>query len=83
MTDKVGKIYDGQISGLAEFALFVELENGIEATLYLPRGRYHIDSVQGILTSPSGQKLGTIGERVSVKIESINMAERRVIVEKI
>ncbi len=45
MADKVGKIYDGQISGLAEFALFVELENGIETTLYLPRGRYNIDSV--------------------------------------
>jgi predicted RNA-binding protein with RPS1 domain len=45
MADKVGNTYDGQISGLTEFALFVELENGIEATLYLPRGRYNIDSV--------------------------------------
>ncbi len=45
MTDKIGKIYEGQISGLAEFAIFVELENGIEATLYLPRDKYHIDSV--------------------------------------
>ncbi len=37
MSDKIGKTYTGKISGLSEFALFVELENGIEATLYLPR----------------------------------------------
>jgi ribonuclease R len=83
MGDTVGKVYDGQISGLAEFALFVELENGIEATLYLPRGRYNIDSVNGILTTMSGKKLGTIGEQVRVKVESVNMTERRVVVEKV
>lgn len=83
MADKVGKIYDGQISGLAEFALFVELENGIEATLYIPRGKYNIDSIAGVLTTPGGKTLGTIGEQIRVKVESVNMAERRVIVEKV
>ncbi len=83
MADKVNKIYDGQISGLAEFALFVELENGIEATLYLPRGRYNIDSVSWVLTDPSGKRLGTIGEKIRVKLESVNMTERRVVVERV
>lgn len=57
MSDKIGKTYRGQISGLAEFALFVELENGIETTLYLPRGRYNIDQIEGILTTTSDKKL--------------------------
>jgi ribonuclease R len=57
MRDKIGKNYRGQISGLAEFALFIELENGIETTLYLPRGRYNIDQIEGILTTTSGKKL--------------------------
>lgn len=83
MSDKVGKTYSGQISGLSEFALFVELENGIETTLYLPRGRYNINSIEWILTTPSGKKLGSIWEKVHVRIESVNMTERRVIVEKI
>ena len=83
MADKVGKTYDGQISGLAEFALFVELENGIEATLYLPRGRYNIDSVSWVLTDPSGKRLGTIGEKIRVKLESVNMTERRVVIERV
>jgi predicted RNA-binding protein with RPS1 domain len=46
MSDKVGKTYYGQISGLSEFALFIELENGIETTLYLPRGRYNINGIE-------------------------------------
>lgn len=83
MSDKIWKTYTGQISGLSEFALFVELENGIETTLYLARGRYNINAMEWILTTPSGKKLGTIGEQVQIRIESVNMAERRVIVEKI
>lgn len=83
MRDKIGKTYRGQISGLAEFALFVELENGIETTLYLPRGRYNIDQIEGILTTTSGKKLWSIGEMVQVRIESVNMTERRVVVENV
>ncbi len=83
MSDKIWKTYTGQISGLSEFALFVELENGIETTLYLPRGRYNINTIEWVLTTSSGKKLWTIGESVQIKIASVNMAERRVIVEKI
>lgn len=83
MTDKIWKTYRGQISGLSEFALFVELENGIETTLYLPRGRYNINSIEWILTTPSGKKLGSIWEAIQVRIESVNMTERRVVVVKI
>ena len=83
MSDKIGKTYTGKISGLSEFALFVELENGIEATLYLPRWRYNINSIEWILTTPSGKQLGWIGEILKVKIESVNMAERRVVIERV
>ncbi len=83
MADKVGNNYDWQISGLAEFALFVELENGIEATLYIPRGKYNIDSIAGVLTTTSGKKLWAIGEKIRVKVKSVNMSERRVVVERV
>jgi ribonuclease R len=83
MSDKVGKVYNWQISGLSEFALFVELENGIETTLYLPRGRYNINSIEWVLTTPSGKKLWSIWEKIQIKIENVNMTERRVVVGKI
>lgn len=60
MSDKIGKKYSGQISGLAEFAIFVELENGIESTLYLPRAKYQINSIEGTIHTLSGKKIATI-----------------------
>lgn len=83
MSDKIWQTYSGQISGLSEFALFVELENGIETTLYLPRWRYHINSIEWILTNPSGKQLGRIGEKLRVKVENVNMTERRVLVTRL
>ncbi len=83
MNDKIGKGYQWQISWLAEFALFIELENGIETTLYLPRWKYNIDQIEGIIRTSSGKKIGTIGEIIQIKIKEVNMIDRRVIVEKI
>ena len=82
MSDKIWKKYNGQISGLAEFALFIELENGIEATLYLPRGKYQIDSINGTIHTVAGKKIATIWEKLIVTIDSINMTERRIIITK-
>ena len=49
MLDKVGITYQGRVSGMTEYALYVELESGIEGTLPLPRGRYVTDHIGGIL----------------------------------
>jgi ribonuclease R len=37
MQDKISEKFSGRISGVSEFAIFVELENGIEVTIFLPR----------------------------------------------
>lgn len=83
MNDKIGYRYQWRISWLAEFALFIELENGVETILYLPRWKYNIDQIEGTITTPSGKKIGTIGEEVQIKIKEIDINGRRVIVEKI
>lgn len=61
MANHVGETYVGRISGIAEFAYFVELDSGIEVTVYLPRySRYIVDGVTGILASVRGQRVAQI-----------------------
>jgi ribonuclease R len=83
MSRHVGGVFRGQVSSMAEFAVFIELENGIEATLYLPRRRHIVNRIDGTLETESGKILYRIGERMSVRVERINMWERRIIVEKV
>lgn len=83
MWDKIGNIYSGVISGISDFALFVEIENGIEVTVYLPHAKYNINPIEGRILSNSGKLIGEIGTEVRVKIENVNIAEKRIIALKI
>lgn len=81
MQDKVWHTFKWQVSGLSEFALFIELENGIEWTLYLPRKRFHINQIQWTLETEEWNILYQIGDDIVVTIERVDMNERRIIVE--
>lgn len=35
MADKVGQTFDGRVNGFTDWAIFIELENGVEVTAYL------------------------------------------------
>lgn len=80
MHDKIGVTYSWIISGIAEFAYFVELENGIEITIYLPRRRkYSADMITWILRDNDGKKIARIGDCIQVIIDSIDMNTRRIL----
>lgn len=49
MQDKVGERFHGRISGVTEFAIFIELENGVEGTLFLPKRHYILNQIAGSL----------------------------------
>ena len=81
MSDKVGETFDGRVNGFTDWAIFVELDNGVEVTVYLgkwrEKWRYIVDSIRGTLSL--GQKiLHTIGEPIRVKIIGVNTEDRRV-----
>lgn len=80
MSNKIGNTYVGRVSGIAEFAYFVELDIGVEITVYLPRNRrYSVDSVSGILLSSYGKPITQIGKKLDIKIIEVLMEERRVL----
>lgn len=81
MEKRITQSFSGRISGLAEWAIFVELESGVEVTVYREKwrshGRYIVDPVHGTLSL--GQKiLHTIGDELVVKVVGINAEEKRV-----
>lgn len=82
MMNHIGDTYIGRVSGITEFAYFVELDNGVEATIYLPRGgRYRVDEVFGILTDTYGRKIASIGDKKEIQILDVLEQERRIIGE--
>ncbi len=69
---------------MAEFAYFVELENGIEVTIYLPRHtRVSINVLTGSILNTHGKILHTIGEKVKIMVTEVNMDDRRILGKRI
>ncbi len=77
MSERIGEEYDGVISGVTGFGLFVELPNTVEGfipveTLY---GEYQFDPDRFLL---KGRKESyTIGERVRVEVVDVDFERRR------
>ena len=82
MLDKTGRVYEGIISGVTGFGLFVELDDiYVEGLLHisaLPADYYHFDP---IAHSVSGEKSGRkffLGDRIKIKVNNVNLDERKI-----
>ncbi len=80
LTKKVGREYDGVVSGVVSFGLFVEIERylieGLVHISTLGRERFEFDRTAYRLV---GSKSGTVfrlGDRVRVKVKSVDTRER-------
>lgn len=57
---EVGKIYDGVVSGLSSYGLFVTIGGTVEGLVHISEITYgHVNNVE---------KLGKIGDKISVKV---------------
>ncbi|MFT4198654.1 MAG: ribonuclease R, partial [Pseudoxanthomonas sp.] len=82
MEQHVGGVFDGVISGVTSFGLFVELDqskvNGLVHVTQLPQDYYHFDPIRKTLT---GQRRGIefrLGDRVAVQVMKASMEERKI-----
>jgi ribonuclease R len=79
MEDKVGTTYDGIISSVTNFGLFVELKNTVEGlvrTEWLPPDDYIFDEQRYTII---GKKHSfSLGDGVSVRVESADRTSRQV-----
>ncbi len=79
MTKFLGEHFTGTISGIQEFGIFVELENGVEGMLKiedLPQDEYVFDDLS--LTIFGANHHYTIGDKVEVVVANVNTELRQI-----
>ncbi|WP_274648558.1 ribonuclease R [Paenibacillus humicola] len=78
MLDKIGEEYDGIISSVTSFGIFVELDNTVEGLIrlsYLADDYYHFDEQHMLLIGERTSKIFRIGDEVRIRVENVNMSE--------
>ncbi|WP_222599484.1 ribonuclease R [Aquibacillus kalidii] len=81
MQDKVGEEFDGVISSVTNFGLFVELENTVEGLVhvsYLTDDYYHFDERSYAMIGERTGNIFRIGDEITVKVANVNIEERAV-----
>lgn len=81
MEDKIGQIYDGIISGVTSFGVFVELENTVEGFIRfenLGTDFYIYDEEKRRLIGEQTKEVFKIGDKMRVKVIEANKLQRRI-----
>ena len=79
MEDKIGEEFEGIISGITGFGMFVELENTVEGLVHIKNLRddyYHYDEEKYHLIGERTKKIYRIGDEVKIKVAKVNRDER-------
>ena len=82
MEQHVGGEFEGVISGVTSFGLFVELDqskvNGLIHVTQLPRDFYHFDPVRKTLTGERAGREFRLGDRLRVRVLKASLEERKI-----
>ncbi len=80
MADKIGQEFDGHISGMSEWGVFVELENSIVEGMVAMRDiqgdYYRFDEARYEVYGHSTGNVLTLGDKVRVKVKSADLRRR-------
>lgn len=82
MQDKIGESFDGVISGVTGFGLFVALDDiyveGLVHISELPRDYFHHDAVKHLLRGERTGKCYRLGDRLRVKLMRVDLETRKI-----
>ena len=81
MQDKIGEIYEGIISGVTNFGLFVELENTVEGLIRfenLGNEYFEYDDERKQLIGEQSRTVYKIGDKINIQVIEANKMLRRV-----
>ena len=86
MMDKIGKVYDGIISSVTNFGIFVELENTIEGLIRfqnLGKEYFIYDEGKKTLTGEKSNIVYKIGDKIKIKVLKVSKEAREIDFEKV
>lgn len=81
MSKRIGEEYEGIISGVTSFGIFVELDNTIEGLVHISTitdGYYHYDEKNYSLVEERTKKAYRIGDVVNIKVANTNISKREI-----
>jgi ribonuclease R len=82
MMDKIGDAFEGTISTVTSFGLFIELDEiyveGLVHVTGLKNDYYHFDPVKHRLTGERMGKAYRLGDRIRVQVMRVDLDERKI-----
>lgn len=81
MQDKIGEAFDGVISSVTGFGLFVELENTVEGLVHvsdLTDDYYHYDERSYAMIGERTGNVFRIGDALTIKVAGVNLEEQAI-----
>ena len=81
MADRIGKEYEGMVTSVTEWGMYVELPNTVEGLVRVDDmidDYYHFDRYRMTLTGESTRKQYGIGTRLSVVVSNVDLPARSV-----
>lgn len=82
MLDKVEEEFEGTISGVTSFGIFVELDDiyieGLVHVTALRNDYYHFDAAHHRLTGERTRKTYRLGDRLRVRVARVDLDERKI-----
>ena len=82
MEQHVGDEFEGIVSGVTSFGLFVELDhgnvNGLVHVTGLPGDYYHFDPVSHSLRGERRGRVFQLADRLRIRVTSVNVSDRKI-----
>ncbi len=87
LQDKVGDVFEGIVSSVVGFGLFVELKDvyveGLVHITALPQDYYHFDAAHHRLVGERTRRVFRLGDQIKVQVTRVDLDERKVDLEMI
>lgn len=82
MQDKLGKVYQGKISSVTAFGIFVELHefyvDGLVHITALKNDYYHFDRIRHLLVGERTRTLYRLGDEITVRVVRVDLDECKI-----